>query len=123
MVIQECIDDLVMRGCDDWVYAAEVAFVAREVGRAQTADEIRELSLKVIRELVERSLMEVGDLPTEGNRLKLWPLTPHECLNRIEREWKNLGRNPSISEICWLQNTDNGSALGESLLKSRNAIG
>ena len=121
MTIKQCIDDLVMRGCDDWLYAAEVAYAANEIGHAQSADEIRDLSLKIIREIVEQGLMEIGDLPDEGRRLKLWPMTPQECLDRVEREWKALGRNPSISEICWLQNTDKGNALGEELFKQRDA--
>ena len=121
MTIKQCIDDLVMRGCDDWLYAAEVAYAAKEIGHAQSADEIRDLSLKIIREIVEQGLMEIGDLPDEGRRLKLWPMTPQECLDRVEREWKALGRNPSISEICWLQNTDKGNALGEELFKQRDA--
>ena len=120
MTIQECINDLVMRGCDDWVDACGVASVAIQVGHAQSAEEIRDLSLKMIRDVVQQGLMEVGDLPEQGRRLNLWPMTPQECLSRVEREWKALGRNPTLWEICWLQNTDKGNALGESLFKARD---
>ena len=120
MTIQECINDLVIRGCDDWVDACGVASVAIQVGHAQSAEEIRDLALKIIREVVQQGLMEVGDLPEQGRRLNLWPMTPQECLNRVEREWKALGRNPTLWEICWLQNTDKGNALGESLFKARD---
>jgi hypothetical protein len=121
MTIQACIDDLLMRGCDDWVNAAEVTSVVKFTGHAQSEDEIRSLSLKLIREVVQQGLMEIGDLPEEGRHLKLWPLTPQQCLDRVERDWNVLGRNPSLGEICWLQNTDKGNALGEELFKQRDA--
>jgi hypothetical protein len=110
-----------MSGCDDWVNVAEVTSVAKFTGQAQSVDEIRELSLKLIREVVQRGLMEIGDLPDQGRRLRLWPMSPQECLDRVEREWNALGRNPSLGEICWLQNTDKGNALGEELFKQREA--
>jgi hypothetical protein len=121
MTIKQCIDDLVMRGCDDWVDACGVASVAIQIGHAKSAKEIRDLSLKIIHEVVQQGLMESGDLPEEGRRLKLWPVKPHECLDRVEREWNALGRNPTLWEICWFQNTDRGNALGEELLKQRDA--
>jgi hypothetical protein len=121
MTIQHCINELLMSGCDDWVNVAEVTSVAKFTGHAQSVDEIRELSFKLIGEVVRQGLMEIGDLPDQGRRLKLWPLTPHECLDRVEREWNALGRNPSLGEICWLQNTDKGNALGEELFKQRDA--
>jgi len=110
-----------MSGCDDWVNIAEVTSVAKFTGGAQSADEIRDLSLKLVREVVQQGLMEIGDLPDQSRRLALWPLTPQECLDRVEREWNALGRNPSLGEICWLQNTDKGNALGEKLFKQRDA--
>jgi hypothetical protein len=118
---QECIDDLLMRGCDDWVDVAEVISVAKFTGHARSAEEVRDLSLKLIREVVQQGLMEIGDLPDQGRCLKLWPIAPQQCLDRMEREWDALGRNPSLGEICWLQNTDKGNTLGEQLLKRRNA--
>lgn len=63
--------------------------------------------------------MELGDLSKEG--FCMWNLPIEECLNRVEREWNALGRNPSLGEICWLQNTDKGNALGEKLFKQRDA--
>ena len=120
MTTQQCIDDLLMRGCDDWINVAEVTSVAKFMGHARSEGEIQDLSLNLIREVVERCLMEIGDLPDQGRRLNLWPMTPEECLERVEREWKALGRNPSLGEICWLQNTDKGNALGEALFKARD---
>jgi len=119
MIIKQCIHDLVMRGCDDWVDACGVASIAINIGHAKSVEEIRDLSLKMIREVVQQGLMEIGDLPQNGQRLELWPMTPQECLDRVEREWDALGRNPNLWEICWLQNTDKGKTMGEELFKQR----
>ena len=119
MRFQECLDELLMSGCDDWVCVAEVTSVAKFTGGAHSEDAIRDLSLRLIRELVQRGLMEIGDPPDRGRRLALWPMTPQECLDRVEREWSALGRNPSLGDLCWLQNTDKGAALGEELIKKR----
>ena len=120
MSITRCVNEIVMRGCDDWVDACGVASIAINIGNARSADEIRDLSLRIIREVIKQGLMEVGDLPDEGRRLILWPITSQECLDRVEREWIALGRNPSLSEVCWLQNTAKGDALGEDLFKQRD---
>lgn len=117
MTMQRCVDELLMRGCGDWIDAAEVTSVAKFTGQTEAADSIRDLSLQLIREVVYQGLMEVGDLPKDGRRLELWPLSPEKILERVEREWNALGRNPTISEICWLQNTDKGNAKGEDLLR------
>jgi hypothetical protein len=121
MTIQDCINDLLMRGCDDWVDVAEITSVAKFTGHARSEEEIWDLSLTIIREVVQQGLMEIGDLPDQGGRLNLWPMTSEECLDRVQREWHALGRNPSLGEICWLQNTDKGNALGEELFRQRDA--
>jgi len=93
MMLELRVDDLVMRGYDDWIQAADVASVAMEVGGAESAEAIRWLSLQIIRRVVERGLMELGDLDVVGFRK--WDLPTRDGLNRVEREWNALGRNPN----------------------------
>ena len=124
MNLNACINDLVMRGCDDWVDACEVASVAIEVGGAKTQSEIREMSLGLVRIVVQQGLMELGDVDVAGERerkdaFRKWDLPIQEGLNRVEHEWNALGRNPTLWEICWLQITDKGRDLGEQLFKQR----
>jgi hypothetical protein len=38
-----------------------------------------------------------------------WQLTIPEALARIEREWRALGRDPSLGDICWFNNTPAGN--------------
>jgi len=101
------IDDLVSRGADDWVHMAEVAWVARSAGGATTDDEIRVVSLDLIREVLVAGLMEAGDLTRQG--FFAWGLAPTEALNRIERSWELLDRDPAPGDVCWLENTEAGN--------------
>jgi len=116
MNLQRCLYALLERGALDWVYAGEVASVAKFTGGANTEDEIREISFVLTREVVQQGLMEIGDLLGEGGRFRKWDVSDQEALERVEREWIALGRNPSLGEICWLQNTCKGNEIGKSLL-------
>ena len=122
--LQRCIDELLVHGCDDWVQAAEVASIAIEVGEATGQDAIRELSLELIRQVVRQGLMELGDVDVWGAResnwgFRKWDLPLEEGLERVEREWKALRKNPGLWQICWLRNTERGKEIGERLLKER----
>ena len=125
MNTQRCTDDLLMRGADDLIQAAEVASIAMQVGGASTPDEMRVLSLQVIREVLAQRLMEIGDAVGVGSHptyvyaqveFQTWGLSCEAAMARVEREWKALGRNPNLGEICWLRSTKQGKERGEKLL-------
>lgn len=132
MNLQDCVNDLLIRGLDDDIQASEVASVTMLVGGAATQDEVREMSLRLIREVVQQGLMDVGDTVGIGydpNLLALykrvdfrpWKLPFKEAMDRVEREWNALGRNPSLGEICWLVNTEKGKELGKELHRRKKS--
>ncbi|NNF56466.1 MAG: hypothetical protein HKN03_18725 [Acidimicrobiales bacterium] len=100
------LDELLIRGCDDWVMAAEVAWVVRSNGQAETEEGIRSISLEIVRAALERGLMNIGDV-TDGGFLG-WDLTPDEALKRAGRDWELLGHSPDVGDLFWLQNTQEG---------------
>lgn len=106
------IDELVVRGADDWVMAADVAWIAKSVGGASD-EEVAEVSIALIEEVMRRSLMQVGDV-TEAGFFE-WDLSLEEALDRVSREWRALGRAPDLGEVCWLANTEAGDARAEVL--------
>jgi hypothetical protein len=120
--MQRCIDALLVAGKLDWVPMPEVAWIAKDVGGAKADDDIRRLSLDLIRELVTSGLMEIGDLPTAkgARQLSIWTGTREEWLGRLEREWLALGRNPELGDLGWLQNTLNGDEIANRLLVERD---
>jgi hypothetical protein len=99
-----CVDDILMRGLDDWIQAAEVVSVVKSALAAVPEADILDLSRNVIRELVKGGLMIPGDVTTDG--FGEWGLGLEAALDRIEREWVALGRRPGLGEVCWLSNTD-----------------
>src|SRR5262245_7076167 len=116
MTFQLCIDELLRAGLDDWLHAPEVASVAQFVGGATADDLNRDLSLDLVREVVQRGLMKVGDLRKEGFRE--WQMTPEAAIARVVREWSALGRRPRLGELFWLEITDEGTMKAKGLLRS-----
>ena len=58
--------------------------------------------LGVVRALLEHGLL-AGNLTKEGG-FEPWDRQDSQTvINRIRREWRNLGRDPTIDEIAWFQ--------------------
>jgi hypothetical protein len=113
MATDTLIDELVIRGTDDWVTAAEVAWIAKSVGRAPTNNDIKTLSVELIHAVLQAGLMEAGDV-TDGGFFG-WGVSPNEASARIERSWEQLDRLPNLGEVCWLANTEAGDQRGHAV--------
>lgn len=107
MNLHNCIDNLLKEGLVDWIQAAEIASVARTVGGAIRRDEVRDLSFRIIRELLGQNLMEVGMVTEAG--FTVWEIPLAQALRRIESEWLALSNGPGLGEICWLNLTEKGA--------------
>lgn len=65
MATNTMIDELLRRGADDWVSVAEVAWVAKSIGRAASDQEILDVAIAAITHVMN-GLMEVGDVTDGG---------------------------------------------------------
>ena len=115
------VDELVVTGADDWVMACDVAWVAKSMGNAQSSDAIRELSVILIRELLERGLMTIGDVTESGFRA--WNVTWQEAVDRVQKEWQMLPREPSLGDVCWLELTEKGRSQAQALTRNKQSQG
>lgn len=115
MATDTLIDELLIRGADDWVTAAEVAWVAKSSGGAETNDGIRTLSLKLIQDVLVAGLMEAGDVTDQG--FFGWGESPIEATARIQHSWEQLHGVPNLGEVCWLANTEAGNQRARSSAK------
>ena len=129
MNLQDAVNDLLIRGLDDDIQAAEVASTVMRLSGAVAQDEVRDLSIELIRVVVQQGLMEIGDIIGSGFhptyryasvKFRRWDLSFEESLERVKREWKALERNPSLGEICWLVNTKKGHEVARQLLDRGN---
>lgn len=114
MMLDACLDDLLIRGLDDWIQAAEVASVARTIGGAESGEMVRALSLQLIRTLLESRLIEVG-MVDEHEGFVPWRIPAGVALERIESEWSARPTGPGLGEVCWLNLTEQGQARAQAL--------
>jgi hypothetical protein len=68
----------------------------------EDSDTVRKLSLEAIRELAEQGLIEIGDVNWEQECFDGWEFPVERAIDRIEKEWLELGRDPDLGEICFL---------------------
>ncbi|MGP1386326.1 MAG: hypothetical protein ACTS2F_22390 [Thainema sp.] len=52
---------------------------------------------------------------------KVWDLDIDSSIQRIETEWDELGREPNIGEIAWLETSEKGEKEAERILEARKA--
>jgi hypothetical protein len=117
-MIQACVEDLLIRGLDDWIQAVEVASVSMDVGGAQSHGEVRDLSLRVIRKLLDEGFAEPGDV-YEQEGFVPWQLAVDDAMQRIATTWPAGPEGPGLGEVCWLNLTRSGQAEAECLWSKR----
>jgi len=124
MRVEAVVAELVRLGLDDVIQASEAAYVSTYTIGAKTDTEVRESTVEAVRLLLQRGLMEIGDIVSvrcpqarEGHILDVasWGLSPPEAAARVDREWRALGRRPNLGELFWLRNTALGNQMGQSL--------
>jgi hypothetical protein len=99
--VKEIIDGYLRESEIDFIAMPQLASAARRWLGAQTTDQARELSLEMVKQLYENGLRPGNyDL---GTRLDFWPDEGCQtALDRIEREWIELGHDPTLGDpICW----------------------
>lgn len=119
-ISQELFSELLIHGNDDWVDASEVVSIIIEIEKVSYKEEevIRNKALELIRKAVTEGYMVIGSVPKGGFRK--WELSSEESLERVEKEWTALGKNPGLGQICWLSNTVKGNEVAIKLLEERN---
>jgi hypothetical protein len=108
------IEDMLARGVDDWVTAAEVLGIADRRGLADDRD-ILDLALGLIVDVLTRRLMVAGDI-NDGRHVP-WDCSTAEAIGRIAKDWCER-EDPNVfpGEIAWLDVTPEGGAVGQAVL-------
>ncbi|AKT38696.1 hypothetical protein [Chondromyces crocatus] len=127
--LEAIVDEVVVDGYDDWLYLGWISSRVNEgLGLPDTRpgvfDEERlQNTIAVISYVVSNDLMVVGEFGRTMDDFVPWGVTGPEALTRIEKEWRALGRNPRLWEICWFENTAAGHerALRSGLINRREA--
>ena len=73
----------------------------------ESADSRRELGMRLVRDLVMNDRLVPGFL-TDAAGFDPWPLDPPAAVARRDHEWRQLGMDPNVSDICWFNLPNNG---------------
>jgi hypothetical protein len=114
--------EFLIEGLDDWIGLWRFARAARDDQPAATVDAIREQTLPMIRKLVVGEYMKAGALTEDATGFVPWNEQGEAAVARIDREWRALGRDPNIPDICWFENTPRGDQVARELLQARSRL-
>ncbi len=84
--------------------------------------EVRQKVMEIIRDLLQEKLIQAGFPPAIEAKEQVWTdlsLPPAETIDYIEREWNNLGHNPSLGDVIWFKATELGEQLAQEILAVR----
>jgi hypothetical protein len=109
MKYDQIIKDILVSGADDWVALGEITC---QLGPGLTDDEILHATLEIVREVLDRGWMEIGDTSPKFVP-RGW--TTHQALTWIEQEWHRLGSEAELAYMCWFANTPAGNEVARGL--------
>ena len=118
-------DDYIIEGTEDYVGLWQIIGRFRRKFPQANPQEIKLMTLETTRGILETGFMEIGMFEyVDQNNLEyqIWNLDIESIINRIEREWDELGRIPSLGEIAWLITTKKGEKETERIFKRRKKI-
>ena len=108
------VEDVLARGVDDWVYAAEVLGVVERSGVTDRS-QLRQLALGVISEVLVGGFAVAGEV--DGERHRPWECSVGDAIARIVEEWGQWGDEaPTPGAVVWLDATLSGVAVGQAVL-------
>ncbi|MBA2693271.1 MAG: hypothetical protein H0U65_12400 [Rubrobacter sp.] len=111
--------EILIEGLDDSIGIWEIAAVVRGEIPRPDGSEVRAASLEIVRDVLEEGLMRPG-FPTREGSFEVLRKTPGETMERVEREWDELGRDPDVGEGIWFDLTEKGEKYAKTL--SQNSI-
>jgi hypothetical protein len=122
MKYQFC-NDLIVEGTEDYVGLWEIIHELRDYFPQANPNQIRLMTIEATREILESGFMEIGMFESVDGKnweYQIWNLDIDSIINRIEKEWDELGREPNIWEIALLVTTEKGEKEAENILRKRN---
>jgi hypothetical protein len=99
-ILDEIVDDYIKESEVDYIALPQISCAIRQDTSATTVDEVRKLSLEVVKRLYSKDLRPGNYW---GSDFDFWPDDGRQAvLDRIEREWIKAGADPNLAQpICW----------------------
>ncbi|MBV8528824.1 MAG: hypothetical protein JOZ75_10945 [Candidatus Dormibacteraeota bacterium] len=84
----------------DWVGLWVFPWWFKRVSPGASEAEMRDATLDLVREMLDAREVLVGDL-RGAQDFEPWQLDTDAVIERLDREWRTLGRLPEIGEVAW----------------------
>jgi hypothetical protein len=108
MSSEDVLDSLIEECHEDHVGLWRIVNAVRfDLGSTNPLD-TRALTLRLVRSLLQEHGIQVGQPAPDGRHFIPWDLPTDQALNRIEKEWSALGREPDIGEVAWFTSAPSG---------------
>lgn len=95
-------------GLYDWIGFHRVHWRVTDANPQATLSDIQDAALRIVRELVEDGLFEIGDLTGEGDTFVKWPWSLEESMVRVRAQYVDGYSGDTWDFCCWLNLTDKG---------------
>lgn len=99
--------DILAWSIEDSVSLYFISSFVKKKYNSNNSSFIKRKSLENIKNLLEEKLVIAGDL-TKDNEFVSWKMSIDEILQKIERDWNNLGRDLYMYELVWFEITEKG---------------
>jgi hypothetical protein len=83
-------------------------------------DAVFDAVAEFVSSVIGNDLMIAGDLDLSEDYpefIRPWTGDAEMITDRIISEWKSLGRNPNLAEICWFDLTERGCVIADELYR------
>ncbi len=77
---------------------------------------VRKKTIEILRDLLEAGLIHAGFPSRDGKVFEALSLSASETIDRINREWDELGRPPDMGEIIWFKSTPEGKHVAQEIM-------
>jgi hypothetical protein len=116
---EDIVDEVLVSGLDDWVMLVQVESLVRQGRGGLSPDTAIGETVGAVAEMLTGGLVEVGDVREPAGFMP-WGVPPADAVARIRSEWRALGRDLEMGDICWLSNTALGDERAAQIRDERN---
>lgn len=107
--LEDLKKELILSAEEDYIDLAFIAHEAAETLKIRGKDGTREVTLRLITELLEGGYIRAG-IPTLDGGFEAWDEHVVEIVAHIDGEWRRLGRPPELGELVWFEATEKGES-------------
>lgn len=112
-------EEVLARTVDQRLDFLQVLEIDDKSARGLDRDQVMASALQLLDRLLTDGLIRVGDMTETG--FSPWSTSTDATLVRIRTSWLTLDRQVGPGDVCWIEATPDGRAMGEAVLE-RNGL-